>query len=62
MSVRQSGVSPDSAGLGLVIVDAVARAHGGGLRFRRTDEGAFEAALTLPAFPGPERQSPTDRR
>lgn len=58
---RQSGVSPDSAGLGLVIVDAVARAHGGRLRFRCTDDKAFEAALILPAapgVPGTERHTP----
>jgi two-component system sensor histidine kinase TctE len=51
---RKSGVSPDSAGLGLVIVEAVARAHGGRLRFRIAPNGWFEAALVLPAGPGPD--------
>lgn len=51
---RQTGVSPTSAGLGLAIVDAVARAHGGSLEFRRTADGAFEAAVVLPGPGTPE--------
>jgi two-component system sensor histidine kinase TctE len=45
---RQSGVSPTSAGLGLSIVQSVARAHLGELHFARTPAGGFEAALVLP--------------
>ncbi len=45
--VRSSGVSPDSAGLGLAIVAEVARSHGGKLAF--ASENGFEAALRLPA-------------
>lgn len=53
---RKSGVSPDSAGLGLVIVEAVARAHGGRLRFRIAPNGCFEAALVLPTGSGPDER------
>jgi signal transduction histidine kinase len=49
---RQSGVSPTSAGLGLSIVHAVARAHGGRLQFGRTPGGAFEASIALPSVKG----------
>lgn len=49
---RQSGVSPTSAGLGLSIVEAVARAHGGQLRFGRTPAGEFEAMIVLPLARG----------
>ncbi len=49
---RRSGVSPTSAGLGLAIVQAVARAHRGKLRFGQTATGAFEAALVLPLMTG----------
>jgi two-component system sensor histidine kinase TctE len=49
---RQSGVSPTSAGLGLSIVHAVARAHGGELHFGRTPGGAFEASIVLPPVHG----------
>jgi two-component system sensor histidine kinase TctE len=45
---RDSGISATSAGLGLAIVDAVAVAHRGALRFRRTTADAFEAALVMP--------------
>ena len=45
---RQSGVSPTSAGLGLAIVDAVAKAHQGELRFGRTPAGGFQAAILVP--------------
>ncbi len=43
---RDTGVSPNSAGLGLAIVEAVAAAHGGRLEFRRAE--GFEAAIVLP--------------
>ena len=49
-----SGVSQHSAGLGLAIVERVARAHGGRLRFARPAAGGFEAALVLPAPAGAE--------
>lgn len=45
---RKTGVSPHSAGLGLAIAAAVARAHGGRLGFARPAAGGFEAALHLP--------------
>ncbi|TPE52456.1 sensor histidine kinase [Amaricoccus solimangrovi] len=45
---RGAGVSARSAGLGLAIVDAVARAHDGALRFGHTGEGHFIVALELP--------------
>jgi two-component system sensor histidine kinase TctE len=48
---RQTGVSPESAGLGLAIVAEVARAHGGELAFARVTEG-FEARLLLPRIAG----------
>ncbi len=44
---RDRGVSSESAGFGLSIVRAVAAAHGGKLRFARTSDGAFEAAIVL---------------
>ncbi len=44
---RATGVSPQSAGLGLAIVAAVAKAHGGTLGFCR-EAGGFEARLELP--------------
>lgn len=44
---RQSGVSPTSAGLGLAIVQSVAQAHHGELRFSHTN-GGFEAAILAP--------------
>jgi len=46
--IQTSGVSPESAGLGLAIVSAVANAHGGTLRFARPDAGGFEAVIGLP--------------
>ncbi|MFO1105815.1 MAG: sensor histidine kinase N-terminal domain-containing protein [Amaricoccus sp.] len=46
---RTTGVTPTSAGLGLAIANAVARAHHGRLRFSKTAEGEFEAAIVLPA-------------
>ena len=49
---RQTGVSSTSAGLGLAIVHAVARAHRGDLRFRRPVQGGFEAAVVLPSVGG----------
>ena len=49
---RSAGSSPDSAGLGLAIVNAVAEAHGGRLVFSRTPEGRFRVALAIPAEPG----------
>lgn len=52
---RNSGVSPESAGVGLAIVHAVARAHRGELRFGRTSAAEFEVALVLPAGKGGDR-------
>ena len=49
---RSAGSLPDSAGLGLAIVNAVAEAHRGKLVFSRTAEGRFRVALTLPAERG----------
>lgn len=46
---RDSGVSAQSAGLGLAIVSAVARAHGGKLVFRHVEPAGFEAAIALPS-------------
>ncbi|MCA8884030.1 MAG: sensor histidine kinase N-terminal domain-containing protein [Rhodobacteraceae bacterium] len=52
---RDSGVSADSAGLGLAIVHAVAVAHHGGLSFGHTDAPAgFEAAIVLPLTEAPK--------
>ncbi|HEY1383759.1 MAG TPA: sensor histidine kinase N-terminal domain-containing protein [Dongiaceae bacterium] len=48
---RSAGSSPDSAGLGLAIVNAVAEAHHGRLTFSRTAEGRFRVALAIPAEP-----------
>lgn len=45
---RSAGSAPDSAGLGLSIVNAVAEAHKGRLTFSRTPEGAFCATLEFP--------------
>lgn len=51
---RDSGVSPDSAGLGLAIVQAVAAAHHGRLEFHK-DPSGFQAAIVMPlAEWGPE--------
>lgn len=49
---RSAGSLPDSAGLGLAIVNAVAEAHRGRLTFSHTVEGRFRVALTLPAERG----------
>ena len=49
---RSAGSLPDSAGLGLAIVNAVAEAHRGKLVFSRTPDGRFRVALTLPAERG----------
>ncbi|MEZ5829586.1 MAG: sensor histidine kinase N-terminal domain-containing protein [Dongiaceae bacterium] len=49
---RSAGSLPDSAGLGLAIVNAVAEAHGGRLRFSRTSDGKFRVALAIPAEQG----------
>ncbi len=49
---RTTGVSSDSAGIGLAIVSAVALAHGGRLRLGRGPSGDFEIALVLPLFVG----------
>jgi two-component system sensor histidine kinase TctE len=46
---RSAGSLPDSAGLGLAIVNAVAEAHHGRLTFSRTVEGRFRVALAIPA-------------
>ena len=40
--------TPLGAGLGLSIVDRIARAHGGGLHLRNRDGGGLEATVTLP--------------
>jgi two-component system sensor histidine kinase TctE len=45
---RSAGSLPDSAGLGLAIVNAVAEAHRGRLTFSRTPEGRFRVALVIP--------------
>jgi two-component system sensor histidine kinase TctE len=49
---RTGAVTPQSAGIGLAIVAAVAAAHHGELRFGRALSGEFEAALVLPAEEG----------
>lgn len=49
---RSSGSAPDSAGLGLSIVNAVAEAHRGDLVFNLTDEGYFSASLEFPEQEG----------
>jgi two-component system sensor histidine kinase TctE len=49
---RTGAVTPQSAGIGLAIVAAVAVAHRGELRFGRSPAGEFEAALVLPAERG----------
>jgi K+-sensing histidine kinase KdpD len=49
---RSAGAQPDSAGLGLAIVNAVAEAHHGHLMFSRTPEGGFRAALAIPVEKG----------
>lgn len=45
---RQSGVSSTSAGLGLSIVQAVARAHGGRMILQRPAPSRFEVLVELP--------------
>ena len=45
---KNAGVSAKSAGLGLAIVDAVARAHGGRVVIERPSATAFEVSLDLP--------------
>ena len=47
-----AGSSTEGAGLGLAIVNAVAEAHDGTLRFSRMQDGSFRAALCLPLEPG----------
>ncbi|WP_284736126.1 sensor histidine kinase [Dongia deserti] len=49
---RSAGSLPDSAGLGLAIVNAVAEAHHGRLAFSRTPEGRFRVALEIPVVEG----------
>jgi two-component system sensor histidine kinase TctE len=49
---RSAGSQPDSASLGLAIVNAVAEAHRGRLTFSRTAEGGFRVALAIPAEKG----------
>jgi len=49
---RRASVSPTRVGLGLSIVDAVARAHHGEIGFGRTPAGAFEARISLPLVAG----------
>ncbi|MFT3973188.1 MAG: sensor histidine kinase N-terminal domain-containing protein [Amaricoccus sp.] len=48
---RTGAVTPQSAGIGLSIVAAVAAAHGGTLRFGQGPSGAFEASIALPVAP-----------
>ncbi|MEO8242467.1 MAG: sensor histidine kinase N-terminal domain-containing protein [bacterium] len=45
---RRASVSPTKVGLGLSIVDAVARAHHGEMSFGRTSTGHFEARISVP--------------
>lgn len=52
---RSSGVSAESAGLGLAIAHAVAVAHGGALEFRRAKPSGFEAAIVMPLVAGGSR-------
>ncbi|MDJ0631293.1 MAG: sensor histidine kinase N-terminal domain-containing protein [Rhodobacter sp.] len=47
---RNAGVSAKSAGLGLAIVHAVARAHGGRMDIERPSEAAFEVSIDLPGI------------
>ncbi len=49
---RTGAVTPQSAGIGLSIVSAVAAAHRGALRFGRSPSGEFEAGLVLPSGTG----------
>ena len=49
--IKNAGVSPKSAGLGLAIVNAVSEAHGGQMRIERPSESAFEVFLELPLLP-----------
>jgi two-component system sensor histidine kinase TctE len=49
---RRTSVSPTKVGLGLSIVEAVARAHHGDMTFARTGAGLFEARVTLPWVQG----------
>ncbi|MCC2110619.1 MAG: HAMP domain-containing histidine kinase, partial [Hyphomicrobiales bacterium] len=51
---RTRYAAPESAGLGLSIASAVARAQGGELRFEKTADG-FSVALVLPRDKGDER-------
>ncbi len=49
---RSSGVSTESAGLGLAIAHAVAVAHGGALEFHRDEPSGFEVAMVMPMAAG----------
>jgi two-component system sensor histidine kinase TctE len=49
---RRAGSLPDSAGLGLAIVNAVAEAHRGHLTFSRTADGRFRVSLAIPVERG----------
>jgi signal transduction histidine kinase len=46
--VRGHNGGPNSAGLGLAIVDAIAAAHGGELEIENADDGGAEVQLRLP--------------
>jgi two-component system, OmpR family, sensor kinase len=46
---RADGRSPDGAGLGLAIVETIARAHGGEVRVANRAAGGAEVAILLPA-------------
>ncbi|MBT9383599.1 sensor histidine kinase N-terminal domain-containing protein [Pseudooceanicola sp. CBS1P-1] len=54
---RSAGSSEDSAGIGLSIVSAVARAFGGRVE-TRADADGFRVALVLPAVDPPEKEPP----
>jgi two-component system sensor histidine kinase TctE len=44
----RASVSPTKVGLGLSIVEAVAKAHHGAMTFARTASGGFEARIAIP--------------
>jgi two-component system OmpR family sensor kinase len=50
----------DGAGLGLAIVDSIARAHGGRVELERSDSGGARFTLVLPAGGEPEQPRVTE--